>query len=117
MAWKVYIVKEDGGLSPHWEAPSREGARKAARGVKAEAAPRKVRTKIERVPEVDLMVDYQGSITQFQPLTRAGREWFEDNVSVPPYARLGAAVCVESRYAPPIVEGAREAGIRLGGVS
>jgi hypothetical protein len=60
-------------------------------------------------------VESQGSITQFWPVTRAARDWFEENVDVPPYARLGAAVCIETRYAPPIIEGAKAAGLVLVG--
>jgi len=116
MTWKLYIVKDDGIEVPHWEAETRERCRVEARIAQAQAGKRKVRMRIRKTepPTVDLEVTDEGSIIRFQPLTRAGRDWFEENVSVPPYARLGAAVCVEARYAAPILDGARSEGLRIG---
>lgn len=121
--WKLYVVKDDGMEIPHWEADSRERCRKEARILRAQSAGRKLRLRIRKAtdpimtpptPSVDLEVRPEGSIVRFQPLTRAGRDWFEENVSVPPYARLGAAVCVETRYAGPIIQGAQADGLRIG---
>lgn len=62
---------------------------------------------------IDLWVEDQGTLFLFTPKTTACRLWFEESVDCPPYMRLGASAAVEHRYARPIIQGARAAGLHV----
>lgn len=63
----------------------------------------------------DVIVHDHGSIIAFTILTRVAREWAE--AYLPPDApRMGdRTVCVERSFAPAVIEGMHDDGLRLSG--
>lgn len=61
----------------------------------------------------DLLVEDHGSIVLLRPASESGQEWIDENVAVEQV--LGNAVAVEPRYVEAILDGARDAGLRVGG--
>ncbi len=68
----------------------------------------------DEVDEVDVFIDNQGTIVAITPMTRAAREWLEDNCQTEPWQWLGVTLGVEHRYAGDIIEGLQEAGFTVG---
>lgn len=65
--------------------------------------------------KTDVKVLNEGTIWQFFMLTPAAKAWVAENVRLPGYMRQGeTAFAAEHRYAPPIVDGMREAGLVVG---
>ena len=61
----------------------------------------------------DLRVDNHGSIILVTPLTPAGEEWIDINVSPEPWQWLGRGLAVEPRYAGALIEGAMGDGLEV----
>lgn len=61
----------------------------------------------------DVIVTNHGSIFSFQPLTQAAKDWFEENVQIEDYQRLGGSICVEHRYARDLAQGIIDAGLEV----
>jgi hypothetical protein len=55
-------------------------------------------------------VENHGSLTLIRPHTRAARDWIRDNVEDTAHY-FGAALAVEPRYVPRLVEGMIAAGL------
>jgi hypothetical protein len=64
---------------------------------------------------MDLRVELQGEAVLFRPLTPVGEAWLEDHVLAPGWARFGAALTVEDRFVPEIVDAARDEGLEVAG--
>jgi hypothetical protein len=62
---------------------------------------------------VDFRIEDHGSIVVVQPLTPQAGEWIEENVPTEPWQWLGGGLCVEHRYAEPLIEGIVEDGLSL----
>lgn len=60
---------------------------------------------------IDLTTIYAGSITQLVVKSPTGRHWIENNCELPDHAWNGRVLCVESRYAPAIIDGAQADGL------
>lgn len=61
----------------------------------------------------DIRFENHGSICLIRPLTKAGREWIDQNVSYESWALFGGAVSCEPRYAGDIFEGAAADGLTV----
>jgi len=66
-------------------------------------------------PGVDVFVRNEGSIWLVTPVTGGARAWIEESVSADAQ-RWGAALVVEHRYGPNLIQGMREAGLLVQGV-
>lgn len=64
------------------------------------------------LPSPDLLVQWHGSVTTLVPVTDVGREWI-DRLCAEPWQYMGAAVVVDSRLAPDLVEHAIEDGLTV----
>lgn len=64
--------------------------------------------------ELDVFVQYEGTIGIIYGKTEAGADWLAENLD-PNATRWGGGYVVEHRYIGPILEGALEAGFRIGG--
>ena len=63
----------------------------------------------------DIIVEHHGSISILRGMTDAGYAWIEEHVSGEGYQPFGlGARLVEPRYVLPILEGAMDAGLRVG---
>lgn len=60
--------------------------------------------------DADLVLLHEGSLVGLWPITAAAREWLDANLPAD-CPRLGDTRYVEPCYAPPIVAGARDAGL------
>ena len=60
----------------------------------------------------DVQITNEGSIWLFEPLTEAGKLWINQHISEDA-AWFGPSLVVEHRYARDIVQGMRDAGLRL----
>ena len=61
----------------------------------------------------DVLVDNQGNVFGFTPVTPAGREWIKANVASEPWQWMGETLNVEHRYAGDLVAGMQEAGLNV----
>lgn len=68
-------------------------------------------TTINEVP--DFTIRNAGSVFVFCPFTKKAEKWLGENVSFENYQQFGNAVCVEHRYAYPIIEGIQAAGFKV----
>jgi hypothetical protein len=59
---------------------------------------------------MDILVENHGSIVLLRPVSDAGREWLDDNISSDAQ-RLGDAVACEPRYVRDIADGAQNDGL------
>lgn len=75
--------------------------------------PKKVRRLRPKPADIEV-VERLGTI-RVTPLTRAGRDWLEENIHVDVEARLGASVDFTRDVLKPLVRGAKREGIRVRG--
>lgn len=61
--------------------------------------------------ETDVIIENQGTIIVFMPMTEKAENWIADNVPDPLY--FGHALCCEPRYAHDLAEGMQESGITI----
>lgn len=61
----------------------------------------------------DVLVDNQGNVFGFTPVTPAGREWIEANVQSESWQWLAGTLNVEHRYAADLVAGMQAAGLNV----
>ncbi len=59
----------------------------------------------------DLRVENHGSIITIDPVTPAGKVWLEQNVESEGWQWFGPMLCVEPRYALPLLCAAYDAGL------
>ena len=59
----------------------------------------------------DIRFDHHGSVVLAVPLTPAGREWLETNVSAQSWQWFGVGLAIEPRYAGALLEGALDDGL------
>lgn len=63
--------------------------------------------------KLDIHVENNGSLWLIRPLTDAGREWIDENVS-DDSQWIGGALAVEPRYVQALVEGMQLDGLEIG---
>lgn len=80
-------------------------------GAKLRALNERMTAAVFGTPAVDLRVRDEGTVVQFIPETEAAAAWAEENLADAP--RLGNTFVVEHRFAGDVVNGAREAGLRV----
>lgn len=62
----------------------------------------------------DFSVGYDGSVAVIDVLSEAAREWIDEHVESEGWQWLGKSrLCIEPRYAAPIVDGMVEAGLTV----
>jgi hypothetical protein len=61
----------------------------------------------------DIKIENHGSLFLFRLLTKAAREWVDENVATEGWEFMGNGLAVEHRMAAPLVEGMLEAGLVL----
>ena len=66
----------------------------------------------------DFLVMNHGSIVAIRPLTEAALQWLDDNVAAEGWQWLGCggSLCVDHRYAAPLIEGIEADGFEVGHV-
>lgn len=62
---------------------------------------------------VDVWVEEVGSLTLFRPITEAARRWLLDNTETEEWHWFRGRLVVDWRYAGPLAEEMRKAGLRL----
>ena len=60
----------------------------------------------------DVKIENHGSLVLIRPLTEAGSDWLDENISEDAQ-HFGAAVVVEPRYVDAIVEGMQNDGLEV----
>jgi hypothetical protein len=65
--------------------------------------------------QADFLFQNHGSVCLLQPLTAAGKAWFNEHLPVdnPETQFFGGSIVIEPRYVPPILEGIRNEGLRV----
>lgn len=63
---------------------------------------------------VDVVVDDQGTVVALTPTSDAGREWLVAHCAAAPWQWLGRTLAVQHQYAPDILRGLAEAGLKVG---
>ena len=66
--------------------------------------------------KIDVQVEGGGkfcTVYLFRPLTKAAKNWLKENVSQEERTEFGGAIAVEHRFAPPLVQGMKEAGLKV----
>ncbi len=61
----------------------------------------------------DVLVENQGTIWVFRPLSDEAQEWIDEHVQSEPWQWFGGGLVVDHRYGPPLAEGMQEAGLVL----
>jgi hypothetical protein len=61
----------------------------------------------------DFDVADHGSIVTFTPLTDDARDWLNEHVQAESWQWLGAGLCVDRRYAGPLIDGIADAGLEV----
>ena len=59
----------------------------------------------------DVLVENQGSIAIFTPMTPAAREWTAENVQVEDWQRMGCSIACEPRCMADLVKRMQESGL------
>ena len=59
----------------------------------------------------DVLVENQGSIAIFTPMTPAARKWTAENVQVEDWQRMGCSIACEPRCLDRLVEKMQESGL------
>jgi hypothetical protein len=65
----------------------------------------------EKKATPDVLAANEGTVFVFTPLTKAAKEWFEENVAYEPWQKLGAAIVVDHRFAWGLGQGLKDAGL------
>lgn len=64
----------------------------------------------------DIRFDSYQTIVRIVGLTRAGKNWLDENVQAEPWSRIGDSIIADHRPARAIYEGAFNDGLTVGGV-
>ena len=62
----------------------------------------------------DFLVIDHGSIVAIRPLTDQALQWLDDNVAAEAWQWLGGSLCVDRRYAAPLIAGIEADGLEVG---
>lgn len=60
----------------------------------------------------DFLVNDCGSIVVIRPLTKKAHAWVDSNVESEGWQWLCGSLCIDHRFAAPVIEGMREAGLK-----
>jgi hypothetical protein len=61
----------------------------------------------------DFFVMDHGSIVEIRPLTDEALQWLADNAAAEAWQWLGGSLCVDRRYAAPLIEGIEADGFAV----
>jgi hypothetical protein len=61
----------------------------------------------------DFLVMDHGSIVVIRPLTDGALQWLDDNVAAESWQWLGGSLCVDRRYAAPLIAGIEADGFAV----
>jgi len=61
----------------------------------------------------DVLINNEGTVFGFMPLTPKANCWFNENVETQPWLWLGATCVVEHGFALGLASGIRDAGLEL----
>ena len=67
----------------------------------------------QRAPLQDMLVRNCGSIWQLSPLSQKASDWIDENVVTEGWQWMGSSLVVDWRFAGPLLDGARAAGLKL----
>jgi hypothetical protein len=62
----------------------------------------------------DFLVINHGSIVVIRPLTDEAGQWLDDNAAAEAWQWLGSSLCVDLRYAAPLIAGIEADGFDVG---
>lgn len=65
--------------------------------------------------KADVVIQNEGTIWMFIPITKKAKRWIRDHVSSEPWQWLGRSLCVDHRYGPDLAGGMADAGLNLRG--
>lgn len=60
-----------------------------------------------------LLMNFDGTMVALRPVTGAARAWIDEYVAHEPYMWLGESLCLEVRYAAPVVAGMELANLNV----
>ncbi len=66
---------------------------------------------------IDFLIEDQGSIVLFQPMSDAAKEWFSENVQSEGWQWMGPRLAVDHRPAQHLLEGIEAEGFTVGGMT
>ncbi len=61
----------------------------------------------------DILVRNCGTVWQLFPLSQRASDWFDDHVESESWQWMGSSLAVDWRFAGPLVDGARAAGLSV----
>ncbi len=61
--------------------------------------------------KIDVKVVWHGSVASLEPMTKAAKQWMDENLRVEGWQWLGNMLCIEPRYADEIAGGMQAAGL------
>jgi len=61
----------------------------------------------------DMLIDDNGTIFMFTPITALGREWVDEHLSLEGWQWMGLSFAVEHRFAAGLAQGMKADGLRV----